>query len=316
MNRKLLEELTCPLCGGFPLRLSGALIERGDGKVESGDVVCDAGHSFPLVDYVLDLVCAGGGAELEGSAMYDDMWDAHVVQIYQGREAEYQEKFRNDTGLLGDLAPTFDGARVCDAGCGEGRYTFLASALGADHVVAIDYARHALERAVRGTGNPTNCSFVRADLRALPLRPVYDYVFGFGTLHHTPNTRASFDAIAALVRNEGMLSVYVYASGGLPRIYPAIRPITRRLSRTRVRRFAEDWGFGYAQACRADVRAAFRRLGRFDILGIGAVTFEGLTTPYIRGHRRSDVERWFREAGFEVLASSDLVTVTGRRVSS
>jgi hypothetical protein len=101
VNPLLLEDLLCPNCGSFPLRPSDAVYDGG--KVESGVVFCDRGHSFLIVAYVLDLV--RDPRDRAVSDMYDEMWQAHASQIYAGRQLEYEEKFRNDSGVSGDLGP-------------------------------------------------------------------------------------------------------------------------------------------------------------------------------------------------------------------
>jgi SAM-dependent methyltransferase len=312
MNPMLLALLVCPLCSGRPLRLH-AEVKAGE-KVERGRVECDCGHVMRIEDFVLDAI--GDEAAVEDqSVLYDALWDAHVPQAYAGRETEYVRKFSADTGMTGDLAAYFAGKTVLDAGCGEGRFTFLASALGASHVVAVDASRQALRRAVNGTGNPDNCSFLRADLTNLPLEGEFDYVFSLGVLHHTPSTRETLERLLHLLKDGGYVSIWVYGAQVLPRVYRVARPLTLRLRADRVRAVLDALGYSYDPKVkpRVDLRRLARRAGRFDVLGLHALTFEGLTTPFLWSHRREEAEQWFRECGIEVIASSDDVFVSGKR---
>jgi SAM-dependent methyltransferase len=112
--------------------------------------------------------------------------------------------------LLDEAIP--QDARVLDLGCGTGQMTiFLAN--GSRQVVGADLTRASLALAtdaarrfgVKGT------LFVETDLR----RPCFaegrfDVVLSLGVLHHTPDPRAAFAAVARLVRPGGVVVVGLY----------------------------------------------------------------------------------------------------------
>lgn len=78
------------------------------------------------------------------------------------------------------------GGRLLDIGCGEGRHSFAAAALGFK-VTGIDYEPLALERARRfaGSRNMGKVKFRRADLFSLPFPDSsFDVVLDYGCLHH------------------------------------------------------------------------------------------------------------------------------------
>lgn len=190
MKPWLLGHLKCPAClaGSW---LTAQASEWRNGEIFSGSLGCGAGHAFEIKDYIGDFV-PPGDAVSERSDIYDVLWDAHVRQSYAGRIDEYRAKFQSFAGLPGAMEFYFKGKRVLDAGCGEGRFSYLASALGAEQVVGVDYSREALHRAVCGTGNPPNCSFIRADILNLPLWRTFDYVFSLGVLHHTRQSQEAY----------------------------------------------------------------------------------------------------------------------------
>jgi 2-polyprenyl-3-methyl-5-hydroxy-6-metoxy-1,4-benzoquinol methylase len=112
--------------------------------------------------------------------------------------------------LLDEAIP--QDARVLDLGCGTGQTTiFLAN--GKRQVVGADLARGALVLAadaarrfgVEGT------LFVETDLRRPGLAEgSFDVVLSLGVLHHTPDPRAAFAALARLARPEGIVVVGLY----------------------------------------------------------------------------------------------------------
>ena len=102
-------------------------------------------------------------------------------------------------------------AHVLDAGCGTGQMSlYLARA---DRiVVGADLARGAL---LLGAGAASRFGidrvvFVETDLRRPGLADVFDVVFSSGVLHHSPDPRASFAALARLARPGGIIVLGLY----------------------------------------------------------------------------------------------------------
>ncbi|SRR6266480_1236811 len=311
MKPELLDYLRCPRCAADSVPLGVSVVERRDGEVLAGHLTCPAGHAFPVDQGVPDFVEPADGAV---SDVYNIMWAAQARQVYVGREDEFRRKFQVFARLPEPLEMYFSDKVVLDAGCGEGRFTWLASHLGARQVVAVDYSHEALARAKAGTGNPPNCSFVRADIMRLPFRRVFDYVISLGVLHHTPSTAAAYRSVVRHLKPAGYVTIFVYGRWTLPLVIWPLRCLTLKMDSSRVLRFCYDWGFGYEPAHRPRLPLGrfLRTLGRLDVLGMGRVTFEGLTTPYLREHSLDEVHRWFRETGVELISCTRLVSASGR----
>jgi SAM-dependent methyltransferase len=76
--------------------------------------------------------------------------------------------------------------------------------VGVDISSAIDVARDRL-------GGIERTYFVQADVMNLPFAEgTFDTIFSEGVLHHTPDTRAAFDALIPLLSPGGEIMVYVY----------------------------------------------------------------------------------------------------------
>jgi SAM-dependent methyltransferase len=111
----------------------------------------------------------------------------------------------------------FWGKRVLDAGSGNGRWTVGLLRLGCD-VLAVDASSHALDRVSEAVREHAPGSLDRLETRAVDLLDLpadlaaerFDLVFSFGVLHHTGDTYAALRNVAALVRDGGVLFLYLY----------------------------------------------------------------------------------------------------------
>lgn len=88
--------------------------------------------------------------------------------------------------VLKRLSHRVPGGNLLDIGCGEGRHSFAAAALGFE-VTAVDYEPLALKRARRfaRTKHTKGIIFRKADVFSLPFPDSYfDVVLDYGCLHH------------------------------------------------------------------------------------------------------------------------------------
>ncbi|HJZ84300.1 MAG TPA: class I SAM-dependent methyltransferase [Polyangia bacterium] len=118
---------------------------------------------------------------------------------------------RSEFARLLDQAVPGD-ARVVEVGCGTGQMSlFLATAervvVGAD----LTRASLALGAAAARRFGLSRVLFVETDVRAPGLRAgAFDVVYSSGVLHHTPDPRASFAALARLARPGGIIVLGLY----------------------------------------------------------------------------------------------------------
>lgn len=182
-----------------------------------------------------------------------------------------------DRALPGD-------ARLLELGCGTGQLSlFLASA---DRVVVgADLTRGALAlgEAARRRYRLDRALFVETDLRSPGLKAgAFDVVYSSGALHHTPDPRASFAALARLVRPGGVVVL------GL---YNAFARLPHRLRRAAARLTGFRW-IPFDPVLR-DRRAEPRRREAW------------LRDQYrhVEEHRHTlgEVQRWFRENRIDYL---------------
>ena len=105
----------------------------------------------------------------------------------------------------------FKGRRVLDVGCGGGRWTYGFQKLGCE-VTAFD-ASIAACNVVRSSIAQGNTRVFHANIFNLPgeiQEHKYDLVFAWGVLHHTGDTFQALKNIAALIKTDGILYIYLY----------------------------------------------------------------------------------------------------------
>lgn len=142
----------------------------------------------------------GAGFAPDIQATFGAEWTAYP-EILPEHEAEFRLYF--DIVDLDRLR----GRRVCDLGCGIGRWsTFLAPV--ARELVLVDFSE-AIFVARRNLAAADRAVFVMADIRNLPFRDDFaDFLFCLGVLHHLPTD--ALDEVRALRRWAPELLIYLY----------------------------------------------------------------------------------------------------------
>ncbi|MBV9119084.1 MAG: class I SAM-dependent methyltransferase, partial [Chloroflexi bacterium] len=180
-------------------------------EVQADRLIVD-GRVFPVVNDVIvalspDRYPAGwrGSASAQGDF-------APEIQFTFGAEwqtfneilPEHRQEFEDyfDIVDLGSLA----GARVCDLGCGMGRWSYFLAPHCRELVLA-DFSE-AIFEARRNLRHVDNAIFVMADVRELPFRPGFaDFLFCLGVLHHLPTN--ALDEVRSLSSLAPRLLIYL-----------------------------------------------------------------------------------------------------------
>lgn len=223
MKQSLLQYLSCPSCDGEIRLLSVARMEGQE--IMEGDLDCaSCTRRFPVVRGVprfsdLSRVEAEKAAT---AANFGWQWQ-HFTQ----EDERYAEQF---LGWISPVEPDFfRGKVVLEGGCGKGRHTQLAARWGARDVVGVDLSA-AVESAFAATRGMENAHIIQADIFQLPLRPVFDYAFSVGVLHHLPDPRGGFISLASKVRDGGHLSAWVYGAENNEWITRWVNPLRERIT--------------------------------------------------------------------------------------
>ncbi len=123
------------------------------------------------------------------------------------------------------------GLVVLEAGCGMGRHAVIASQYGAKTVIGLDLG-NSVEAAFRNTRHLPSVSIVQGDIYHPPLKDgSFDAAYSLGVLHHLPDPRRGFQALAPKVKTGGWFQVWVYGREGNGWIVHFINPIRAVTSR-------------------------------------------------------------------------------------
>ena len=102
-------------------------------------------------------------------------------------------------------------SQILDAGCGNGRITFLFSQLAKNNsITGVDINPEVAQSNLRSISN-INIEYHNL-LEPVPNR--YDFIYSQEVLHHTQNPRLAFGNLASALNLGGILAIYVYKIKG------------------------------------------------------------------------------------------------------
>ncbi|MDB5691928.1 MAG: ubiquinone/menaquinone biosynthesis methylase [Alphaproteobacteria bacterium] len=266
---ELLALLVCPACGGALAR----------------DFACTGcGEAWPAPDGIPQL-----RPPVEGrTETVRQFYDAAPFPGYPPNDSLTWLRTRAERSAFARLldAAIPGDARIAEIGCGTGQMSlYLARA---DRVVVgLDLSRAALSlgaSAARRWG-VDRVRFVECDLTRLPLREgVFDVVYCSGVLHHTPDPRAAFRAIAGAVRPGGMIVIGLY--NRYARIPLRLRRVVARLSGYRWIPFDPVLRERHAEPARREawLRDQYRH-------------------PEEHSHSVAEIRTWFAENGIDYVST-------------
>lgn len=309
----LLDILVCPECHKDNLKLKNDVYSQEE--VKEGILLCDScGRHYPIVNYVPRFVLSDTYV-----AGFSFEWKKFPKMLY-GLVTE--DSFSRFNINLDELC----GKRILDVGCGSGRFVEFFSRRGRE-VVGVDLSFSVTE-AFRYCGLRQNVHIVQADLYKLPFKEeIFDLVFSFGVLMHTPDTKKAFMQLPRHVKPGGKLAVFVYAkwfemgswmNRAKERLSDSYRKLTSKLPSIMLR------GFSYAAIPLYELKK-LPKLGKLLDAAIPSSmhpdwrvrvleTFDWYSPNYHWKHTRTEVAEWFKEAGFEhIFISPHPVTVVGLR---
>lgn len=264
---------------------------RSPMHVEGSELVSDdGGERYPILKNVPRLA----GDPYVGS--FGRQWNRYEVVRPEEDEATFEAK----TGVSpAEMA----GKRVLDAGCGGGRYARLLGEHGAN-LLGIDLSS-AVDKAAEMCAGLPNVQIVQGDLLDPPVvEEAFDLVFSIGVLHHSPDPRRAFAAIARRVKPGGRLAVWLYRKNLAPQewINSGVRAFTTRLPA----RVLEPLCVGLGAVGSVPVlNRTLNKLVNFSAHPDWTLricdNFDWWAPAYQSHHTLAELRSWFEEEGFESL---------------
>lgn len=283
--------------GGEPLVCE---IERRDGEHVMEGWLSNAGGRYRIERGVPDFRPGAIGAlQAASERSFGTEWQKFSREGWDARLARERQHFLSYTGLIPSLLFR---RRVLDAGCGNGRYAFIASEMGPEVVIGADISDAAYV-AFENTRDVTNILIIRGAIAELPLAMSIDVLYSIGVLHHTPSAEESFRALARHCVPGGFFSVYLYGRGNP--VLVAINRVLRNRVFSRLPQALVGWPLMVPSA-------AFEVLRRVPLLGPALIAlinrvvyfgnyhnmYDAYTAGYTTFHAPEQVERWYHESGF------------------
>jgi uncharacterized protein YbaR (Trm112 family) len=328
MTRDLLDLLCCPACrGDLTLRATSTTGVH----VEHGELACGGcGTQYPIRGGIPRFV-----PRENYSSSFGFQWNRFrrtQLDSHTGQPISRNRFFRQSGWSADEMRDRL----VLDVGCGAGRFSEIALSTGA-RLVSLDYSE-AVDACRANLGADERLNVIQGDVYTLPFRHgVFDFVYCFGVLQHTPDVARAFASLRPPLRPGGRLAVDLYPRRAGNVLWPKywLRPFTRRIPPERLfpiveRMVAVLWplsrGVGRIPAVGRKLRYALPVVnyeGRLPLspgqLKEWAVldTFDMLSPKYDHPQRPETLRGWFEDAGFESIETfrDGLVVGRGRRPS-
>ena len=216
--------LCCPLTLE-PLTVSQVTKEDSDGEIIEGRLTSvSSGKTYAIKNGIPRFVANGKN---------NDSWHYKWTQIDQGKGLNYRIVNKSDPAY--EIHDLFDrnshggkayqytkGRVVLDLGCGVGQYSWRmieeckpAKLVSLDLTGGVDLFRKIMLE--RFPQNKSKILIVQADVFSMPFcDETFDYVFSFGVLMHTGNTREAIRQASRVLKDGGELNIWIYASEAVP----------------------------------------------------------------------------------------------------
>jgi glycosyltransferase involved in cell wall biosynthesis/SAM-dependent methyltransferase len=214
--------------------------------------------------------------------------------------------------LAGIEPATLTGKRVLEVGCGMGRFLDVV-AKGGGEVWGVDLSL-SVEVAAANTAVHANCHIVQADLFNMPFGEDFDFIYSFGVLHHTPDPRAAYLAIARHLRPGGRISVWTYGRGissgikshWIPRPYRIYGSFIKRLSLPVRKRALTLYTHGALAASSVPLLGrAFRHITPIQDLRKRGPRQDGYEPTEVNAGQRERLRfEWARHSAFDMFTPS------------
>ena len=275
-SNPLLELVRCPICHS----------DLGHGYE------CASGHSFEVVDGVPVLIPGFDKAAASISGSFGREWSYFrhgVDRTWSQTVDERRSDFLRHVALEPD---DLIGKRVLDAGCGNGMLSAAIAEFDTE-MYACDLSPSVHLAARYFSDSPV--SYLQANLMQHPFKPEsLDIVYCAGVLHHTPDTRKTFDGVADMVAPSGRLFVWLYHE------MPELKQRVRTKVRSGVARLPEPVRHGVAVgfAAKKTATGALKGEEKLNWQETLIGTHDFWTPRYRWEHTQDELSKWFAERGF------------------
>lgn len=215
MKSNLINFIVCPKCKSkFHLKSEK---QKGD-EILKGTLICSKNHKFTIFNGVPRLVVDKEKNFEQTEIAFSSKWKNFNKSYHNKRWYDKQLKWFLDRFGWKTQSKFLKFLNKCeyilDAGTGIGNSAHWFSTNKNSIVFAID-ASESVIFANKKYGKIPNIHFLQADIRQLPFKKnFFNFICSDQVLHHTKDTRTSFINLTKHLKNNGLISIYVYKKKG------------------------------------------------------------------------------------------------------
>jgi SAM-dependent methyltransferase len=299
------KKLSAPLQAFLRDRLEPGLLRADAAQLSLAD-----GGSAPVVNHVPRFVPHDNYA---GSFSFQ--WDAYqATQLDSAQNASFTALELFDKASL--TPELVKGKLLLDAGVGTGRHSEVLAQWGAE-IVGVDLST-SVDVAYGNLRRFESAVVLQANIGSLPFKPgSFDIISSIGVLHHTPDTKEYTRKLVPLLKDGGMLTIWLYSLTFTRR--KQWIPMTSALPHGAF----HDWCEWLCRWQRAQPESPlFRSISalmpsRFDHPTLERAVlalFDGYTPVYHGVHAPDEVVGWFEEFGLtDIKLGVTETSVSGRK---
>jgi len=302
MKNEFLDYLVCPDTGSV-LKLEVEEYDEKRDEVKTGKLISQDGTIYPIIHYIPRFVPTD---DYTGS--FSLQWKLHKTTQYVTNENSLSEERLKS---ISNLSPEkVKGKLILDAGCGSGRSIDILEKWGAE-VVGVDLS-YAVDSAEYVLGKRKKVHIAQASVFTLPFKQgIFDYIWSFGVLMATPDTKRAFESLLPYLRKDGEVAIWIYSDyRRTPTLFSNIfRKVTTRIPKKLL------YALCYISVplyylykipligtiLRNVFVISMRRNWRWRVLE----TFDWYSPKYQWKHRYPEVFEWFKSNGLEVTHMSE-----------
>ena len=211
LKTSLIMNLICPKCSkGYKVQTK----KKTANEIIEGYLICSNKHKVRIAKGIPRFVFDSTHDFVKTEDAFSSKWRIYNKTYHQKKWFDNQKKwFLTRFGWM--TSKKFEKFlktrnQILDAGTGVGNSAKLFSANPKSQVFAID-ASESIEFAYKKYGKNKNIHFLQADIRNLPFKKkFFDFICSDQVLHHTKDTKTSFQKLTKHLKKNGVISIYVY----------------------------------------------------------------------------------------------------------
>jgi uncharacterized protein YbaR (Trm112 family)/ubiquinone/menaquinone biosynthesis C-methylase UbiE len=307
MREEVLRWIICPDCGG---ELTCHPDERDPSSphILEGRLSCaSCRQNYPIIHGVPRLLPSEAGTRAKNETQEKFGFEWTQFKDYS---------VDNFTAFIHPLPVGYFNKKLgLDAGCGAGRHSCRAQALGA-HRIGLDLSP-AVHSAFESSKNMERIHIVQGDIEHPPFRPgTFDFVYSLGVLQHLSDPKGGYLCLVPLLKRGGDIFIWVYQKRLRKILLEMARIITKRLpppliSITAFLFTLVDYGIfctlfrllskfnALRPFCQKIFPARTQEYAGYSFRNNWTDWYDRLAAPITHFYDTSDITSWLREASLE-----------------